>query len=872
MFVGLSLAQDSNSSSRPSADDCSTAANYGRPLPSGCQQDDSGNSSSGTTGASRQQQELPQTQAPQLTGERPENTERQALNPINPSQLRIQELPPRPHTEFEQIVADTVGRALPLFGQSLFVQPPSTFAPTDRVQVPSDYVIGPDDQLQIRIWGQINADLRAAVDRSGQIYIPRVGQISVAGVHYGDLDQYLKREIMKFFRNFSLSVSIGKIRSIQIFVVGHAHYPGTYTISSLSTMFNAVFASGGPTPQGSLRDVQIQRDGKTIAHLDFYDLLVKGDKSRDVRLQSGDVLYYPPVGPLVAIGGSVNTPAIYEMKTGSTLAELVDVAGGLSTVADSSKVTVERIREHASRSVLEFPIDAESRALTLNDGDIVRVFSIVPRFDNAVTLRGNVVNPGRYPWKPGMRVRDLIPNAQALLTRTYWLGRAAMIDGRSTEYPIQVRRSVTAGDNRNRNYSRTQGNSKDFTLPAEDVDQLPANDQRPNDLQNNDRRMRDQQGSNSQSNDVQDGDLQYQYNDQPDNSRPDNYRQQSDRRNQQTSEQAGRRGGETLTRDLHRASPEINWNYAIVQRVDPLNLSTKLLSFNLGKAVLDDDAANNLELRPDDIVTIFSQTDISVPQSLRARYVKLEGEVVRAGVYKIEDGEPLRDVIKRAGGVTSEAYIYGTQLTRESAREDQQKSIDELARTVETEMRQAAIGAAARSTSEDAQALAAQQASQQSLIDQLHSVRATGRVVLTLSPNTKSIDDFPDISMEDNDRVFIPHLPSTVSVVGVVYNPGSFVFSPRRTAGEYLKMAGTGKRGADLHHAFLLHADGTVLPSTSVNGMFSGDRFAGLHLHPGDQLVVPNKIQSGAFVRGLRDWSQITSQMALTGAALAVIQ
>ena len=145
--------------------------------------------------------------------------------------------------------------------------------------------------------------------------------ISVAGVRYSDLDQHLKDEILKVFHNFSLTVSIGRIHSIQIFVVGQARYPGTYTISSLSTLVNAIFASGGPSPQGSLRDVQVQRDGKTIAHMDLYDLLVKGDKSKDVRLQSGDVMYYPPVGPLVAVAGSVNTPAIYEVKHDSSLAD-----------------------------------------------------------------------------------------------------------------------------------------------------------------------------------------------------------------------------------------------------------------------------------------------------------------------------------------------------------------------------------------------------------------------------------------------------------------------------------------------------------------------------------------------------------------------
>src|ERR1700676_4372307 len=332
--------------------------------------------------------------------------------------------------------ADSVGGALPLFGHSLFVQSPSTFSPVDWMQVPSDYIIGPGEKLQIRIWGQVQANLRVIVDRSGQIYIPQVGQVSVAGVHYGELEQHLKGEVSKIFKNFSLTANIGRLRSIQVVVVGNVRYPGTYTISSLSTLVNAIFVSGGPAPQGSLRHIQVRRDATTISDVDFYDLLIKGDKSKDVRLQPGDVLYIPHVGPLVAISGSVNTPAIYEMKDNSTLDDLIEVAGDLSTVADTSKVTIDRFTEQQARKTLEFPYDQQSRALPLKDGDIVRVFSIVPRFEDTVTLRGNVSNPGRYAWKPGMRIRDLIPDAQALLTRRYWRNRAAIINGRATEYPV----------------------------------------------------------------------------------------------------------------------------------------------------------------------------------------------------------------------------------------------------------------------------------------------------------------------------------------------------------------------------------------------------------------------------------------------------
>jgi protein involved in polysaccharide export with SLBB domain len=860
-LLGISFAQDSNSVAQPSQADCAAAANSGRTLPAGCQQDESSQTQM------RQQPESAPVQAPQLTPGRAESPEQLTLLPLNPSQRRRVEPPLRPHTEFEQVVADTVGRPLPLFGQSLFAQPPSTFAPTDRTQVQADYVIGPDDELQIRIWGQVNADLRVVVDRSGQIYIPHVGPITVAGVRYSDLEQHLKAQVLKLYRNFNLTVSIGRIRSIQVYVVGQARYPGTYTVSALSTLVNAVFASGGPTPMGSLRDVQVQRDGKTIAHMDFYELLVKGDKSKDVALKTGDVLYFPPIGPLVAAAGSVNAPAIYEVKPGSPLGDLLEIAGGLSTEADADKVTVERFGIAEAHSVLEFPLDAESRALPLRDGDIVRVFSVVPRFGDAVTLRGNVVNPGRYPWKPGLRVRDLIPNAQTLLTRPYWMSRDAMVDGRSTQYPIRGNRR-TEETNAETLTSHKLG-ERDWMSPDLNDRDFASGEWSESEMSGRELNGREMSGRESSGRDSDRRDITGQLSDQPIGQSPQLEPWQS----ADVSAQRNRQNpnSETLTGDLHRTSPEINWSYAIVQRVNPVDLSVKLLSFDLGKAVLEGDEANNLELQPDDIITIFSQSDVAVPESLRTRYVRLEGEVLRAGVYKVEEGELLRDVIKRAGGVTPQAYIYGTELTRESARLEQQKSIDELARSLEVEMRQASVSASTRANPEDAQGITARQAAQESLIAQLRSVKATGRVVLDLQPNANSIDAFPAIEVEDNDRIVIPHMPSTIAVEGMVYNPGSFVFNSHNRVGNYIKLAGAGKPNADMKHAFLLHADGTVVARLAVNGLFVGDKFADLHLHPGDQIVVPNKIQTGDFVRGLRDWTQITSQLALTGAALAVV-
>jgi len=774
--------------------------------------------------------------------------------PLNPSQMAHPQAPVEPQTEFEQMVADSIGRPLPLFGQSLFLQAPSTFSPVDWMQVPSDYIIGPGDELQINIWGQVQANLRVFVDRAGQIYIPQVGDISVAGIHYGDLEQHLKQEISKMFKNFNVTASLGRLRSIQVIVVGDARYPGTYTISSLSTLVNAIFASGGPTPQGSLRDIQVRRDGTTITHFDFYDLLIKGDKSKDVRLQPGDVLYIPHVGPLVAIGGSVTSPAIYEIKDNSTLNDLIEIAGDLSPVADTNRITIDRFVDHTARKTLEFPYDAQSRAEILKDGDIVRVFSIVPRFEDTVTLRGNVANPGRYPWKPGMRVRDLIPNAQALLTRRYWRNRAAIVNGSATEYPIGPQFPQNGNQTINPSPQTNGTTPTAGTWQSNETSKVPA--EVPEgvnpDLAGAAYAQSEQNTSSS------------------DNSRNGVQNQSSIQ--QPTGTSASNTNPNTVrdvAEDVRRYSPEINWDYAIIQRVNPTDLTSKLIWMSPRKAIIEKDEAANLELEPGDIVTIFSQRDISVPQADRSQYVIVEGEVMRPGVYKLETGETLRSVLTRAGGLTSSAYVYGSQLIRESARVDQQKSLDELASTMEVQIRQSAVSVAASANPGD---LGSMLAAQEAIITQLKNTRASGRVALPVRPKDKSVTDFPDMIMEDRDRLSIPHTPSTVSVVGDVYNPGSFIFEPRNTAGAYLEIAGKGKPQSDLHHAFVLRANGVVVAANNVNGIFTGTKFDRIHMYPGDQIVVPYKLPTGAFVRGLRDWTQISSQLALTAAALAVLQ
>ena len=275
---------------------------------------------------------------------------------------------------------DAAGRRLHVYGRQLFDEAPTTFAPMDHIPVPADYVLGPGDQLLIRVWGKIDLDGGMTVDRDGQIFIPKVGSLRVAGLRYEQLESYLRAAIGNLYKGFELSVTMGKLRSIQIFVLGSARQPGAYTVSSLSTLVNALFASGGPSATGSMRHIQLRRDNRVVADFDIYDLLRRGDKSHDVQLLPGDVIYIPPAGPQVAIIGSVNEPGIYELKGETTIAAALGDAGGLTNLAEVDRVLLEKIENHRRRGVDDFSLDRSGLERKLKDGDMLRIFPISPQF------------------------------------------------------------------------------------------------------------------------------------------------------------------------------------------------------------------------------------------------------------------------------------------------------------------------------------------------------------------------------------------------------------------------------------------------------------------------------------------------------------
>jgi protein involved in polysaccharide export with SLBB domain len=808
-------------------------------------------------------------------------------------------------TEFQQMVANSTGKMLPIYGAMLFRIPPSTFAPLNMVPVTPDYVIGPGDELLIQAWGQVTLNSRYTVDRSGSIYIPQVGSLHVSGLNFGQVQDFLKAQMGRVFRNFDLNVNMGQLRSIQVFVVGQARRPGSYTISSLSTLTNALFVTGGPTPQGSMRHVQLKRSGRVLVDFDLYDLLEHGDKSNDMQLLPGDVIYIPPVGPQVAVAGSVNAPAIYELKSdnSTTIGDVLELAAGMTNVASGERIRLERVDQRRLRSITEVSLDTQGKSTVLHDGDLLELVAVVSQYKDAVTLRGNVANPGRFTWKPGMRVLDLIPDKEALITRDYWLKRSQLGQPTMTYIPTclpqtpygipDLRYGIPAGEegeHPNWRYSSTR-NPNLIGLPfghtegsgavptSQDEEGTPVTDggldctkiteAATSSSGANDRYT---PSSAANSNTANAGN----YSLYP-NAAPQNFSNSSSNRTSSASASVGSTvasssSGQFRARnDVKLSEPDIDWSYAVVERQSKENLTTSLLPFNLGKVVLEGDGSQNLELKPGDVVTIFSKADIRVPQAQQTRFVRLEGEFASSGIYSVLPGETLRQLVKRAGGVTPDAYLYGSEFTRESTRRVQQQRLNEYVDQIALQVNATAINSANSAVStQDSAALSAAQQQNQNVINTLRQARATGRIVLELQPGANDLSQLPDLPLEDGDQFIVPRVPSTVSVDGAVYNQNSFVFDPSRRLGGYVRLAGGANRDADKNRAYVIRASGSVI-SKQYSSSLRGSGFDSIGLYPGDTVVIPLNLNKGKTLRLIVDLAQIVGQFGIAIAAANVV-
>ncbi len=680
-------------------------------------------------------------------------------------------------SEFQKFVFDSTGTNLPIFGSEFFANAPSTFSPVANAPVVADYALGPGDELMIRGWGSIDIDYRATIDRNGLISIPSIGSVPLAGVRAGDAEGVIRNAIGQLYKGVTVNVNFGRLRSITVYVVGQASRPGTYNVSSLSTLVTALFASGGPNANGSMRHVQIKRGGKVAAELDLYSFIGKGDKSTDMKLQDGDTIFIPTAVGHVALVGKVNTPAIYELKTANdSIESLLDYAGGMPVVADPRRAFLERIdaSRNQPRSVEQFALSGEGLKRTLKDGDVLNVTSITPDFSNAVVLRGNVDQAVRAPFKAGMRISDLIPNRQYLITRN------------------SIKRqnnAVNAGDER------------------------------------------------------------------------------------QTNEAA-----DNIATRIGGLVDEINWDYAVIERVNRTDLSVSLVPFNLGNVFTNPSGPDNVQLQPGDTVTIFSQQDVAVPMDKRRIFVRVEGEVNVPGVYQMTAGETLQSMLAKAGGTTSNAYLFGTAFYREDVRRQQELNLEKLVKRLESQARADQSRSVANSRSvTDAQlaevrrqteAAAAAQA-----IARVSQLKPTGRISLGLDPRDKRFSLLPQLKLENGDRLVIPAQPEFVNIFGAVNVESSPLWRQGDRVNDYLKKAGL-TSDADEENIFLLRVDGSVVSRDSGSWLSGG--FGGTEVMPGDTIVVPEKFDKETrwtkFMTGAREWTQILANFGLGAAAFKTLR
>ncbi len=725
------------------------------------------------------------------------------------------------------------------FGYDVFGSPATTFAPVTNVPVGPDYVIGPGDQFTLTLWGRTDAQHSVQVDRSGQIVLPEVGALRVWGMKFGEMENYLQHELSRKFTDFKMSVAMDRLRTIQVFVVGEVAVPGTYTVSSLSTVLNALFAAGGPSKNGTLRRIRLSRSGQDPVEMDLYDLLLGGDRSKDQRLQDGDTIFVPLIGSVVGVAGNVKKPAIYEMAGPMTLEQVLDLAGGITFAGWLQRVQVERVQNHERRVVVDFDLSRTGQggqqpgaeATILQDGDVVKVLAVPVREERTVYLDGHVVRPGKYEWVSGMHLSDLLTSYDVLLPQPNAeraeIERLIPPDLHPVIIPFQLG-ALLAGDR-----------SQDLELVQYDTIRVFRWDERI-----------------SQS--VTVTGLVFD---------PNQYRLVP---GMKVSDLIDAAGG--LRKNAYLRTAEVTRSH-----VSQEGLTTEQIDIDLEKA-LAGDPEHNLALRDYDRLVVRPIPDLLFDVS-----ATISGEVRFPGVYPIRKGETLSSLIERAGGYTKEAYLRGAVFTRESARIVQRRRLEDLIRQIEESMLSSAQEQISASLEADtAKTEQAALETKKALLQKLRAVEITGRVVVRLTPLIEFMGSKYDIELEDGDVLTIPQTPGVVHVVGEVFNPTSLLYDQEGTVSYYLNRVGGMTREADRKQVSVIKADGTVFSMTQGNrgkllfwdsqhnSWFFGG-FMSHRMEPGDTIVVPRKIDKYLRLRLTKDITQIIFQIAVAAGVVFAI-
>lgn len=712
-------------------------------------------------------------------------------------------------------------QTLTQFGYSYFQK--LTLLPQTDIQVNSDYLIGPGDSIVVTVWGSIDGSYELVVNSGGDVVLPKVGPVGVAGLPFGKLADVFRVHLAKVFRDFDLAVNMGKLRTNKVSVIGEVASPGDYTVSSLATVLNALSAAGGPTKNGSLRKITIRRTGNAEETIDLYDFFLTGDKRKDVRLSSGDTIFVPVIGRIAGVAGKVKRPAIYELKNETTLKELIALAEGVTSTAYLQRVQISRVVANEKKQVIDLNLDPGltgksfdelAAGITVQDMDIVKVFPINRLLRNHFKLEGHLERPGFYALKPGIRISSVL-NRQLLLpeyaatievTRLYPPNlepRKILLDLEKAlagvpEHDIEIKEFDTI-----KLYSKWQLQEKSRVKVSGEV-QAPGV-------------FLLLQGMT-----VRDLLL-----------------------------QAGNPNAAAYLK-----SAEIS-RFSI--KDDKAQLAPIII--NLEEA-LKDNPKHNLLLMPFDELTVRRIPNWS---EAKDRYVTLSGEFVFPGTYPIYRGERLSAVIARAGGFTDKAYTIGAKLTREVVRKLQQQRMDEALESAQEDiLKKKTTSLSASASKEELDATKATLEGLERSIAMLKGKKAEGRLIIEIT-TLKALRGSPsDIELAGGDLLYIPTDPASVNVLGNVYNPSTALFEPERDVSYYLDKVGGPNGNADEGEMYLVKVDGTVISRTQFTAFPFHNGFLSTRVDSGDTIIVPQKIEKTAWLREIKDITTIISQIAIS--------
>ena len=734
-------------------------------------------------------------------------------------------------------VPQVISRKVKQFGYDFFPSRTPGFTPLADATVGPDYIIGPGDGFTISIWGRIEGTFSVEVDRNGGIILPKVGVIKVWGLTFSELKKTIHKRFSEYYTHFQMNITMDRLRTIRIYVVGEANKPGSYMISSVSTVYSALISAGGPSKKGTMRSIQLIRNGNVIKTIDLYDFLLKGNKSQDERLQSGDTIFIPVIGSVVGIIGNVKRPAIYEMKKPMKLEEVIGLAGGITFLGYLQRVQIERIEAHQKKVIADLDISESLKdewpqlSTPLQDGDLVKIFPILPTTHSIVYLEGHVKRPGGYEFKEGMKLLDIVKSFDELLPEPY-LDYADIIRLVPPDFHPETisfnLEGLLKGDL-----------SQNIELKEHDTVTVYS------------RNSFIESPRVTISGEVQ---------------RPGKYQLVENMKVKELIYIAG-----NLKRSAYLPEAEITRLIKTKRGV-----KSKIINIDLGEA-LKEDPKHNIPLKEDDYLFVRQ-----IPEWYTDKTVILRGEVKFPGVYSFSKGEMLSSVLERAGGFTKHAYLKGVFFTRRSVKKIQEERINGFIDRLEegilraqTRLTEATIAEA------EAKGLEQSLAAKRELLRKTRTSQATGRVVITLDSLDKFKGSKYDLKLEDVDKLTIPPIPGIVNILGSVYNPTSIVYTIGKKVGFYLNKVGGPTPDAEEEEIYIVRADGTVISKTqkgtsgiswdSEGRRWIASGFMSTLLNPGDTILVPSRITRIVWKKEFMDWTSVMYQLAVTAGVIVAL-